>query len=355
MASDQPEILFDRKGHWGLVTLNRPKALNALTKGMVEAFHDHLIEWEGLPSLKAVLVRGAGDRAYCAGGDVRWVVETAKDDIEEAASFFHSEYRNNIAFHHFPKPIVSLIDGVVMGGGVGISVHGDFRVAGDKTLFAMPETGIGLFPDVGGGYFLPRLRDGLGFYLALTGVRAGPSDCMVAGIATHYVSSDQTETLVSELMKLPLGGHAHSEIEEVLDRLAGDPGPSELNDIRSAVNETFVGHKTFDDLITGLKNRGGEFAETTLETLSRMSPTSLKVTFEQLSRGHGLDFNDVMRMEYRIVRRMLTGHDFAEGVRAQLIDKDRNPKWSPADLGAVSDAEVQKYFADLGGAELEIH
>ncbi|MEO1015685.1 MAG: enoyl-CoA hydratase/isomerase family protein [Pseudomonadota bacterium] len=354
MSEATDEILFEKVGHWGVITLNRPQALNALTVDMVKAFHAHLSQWDGQPSVKAVLVKGAGDRAFCAGGDVRWVVETARRDADAAAIFFREEYRNNSALHHFPKPCVALIDGVVMGGGVGVSVHGDFRVAGDKTLFAMPETGIGLFPDVGGGYFMPRLRDGLGLYYALTGERAGAADCMAAGIATHYVPTPERVALEKALMDLPLGAHPHSEIEETLDQFAGDPGDATLNDIRPAIAETFQGHERIEDLIAGLEARGGEFAGTVLKTLSRMSPTSLKLTFEQMRRGHALDFDDVMRMEFRMVRRVLGGHDFFEGVRAQLIDKDKTPTWSPPTLEGVDDAAISAYFEPLGEDELTL-
>lgn len=352
MVDSDVEILFETTGPWGVVTLNRPKALNALTLPMVEAFHRHLIQWEAHPSVKAVLVKGAGDRAFCAGGDVRWVHETARHDPAAAARFFHAEYRNNAALKHLPKPVVALIDGVVMGGGVGVSVHGSFRVAGDKTLFAMPETGIGLFPDVGGGYFLPRLRDGLGLWYALTGARAGAADCMASGVSTHYCPTAEHARLERTLLDLPLGAHPHGQIEAVLDSFAGDPGPAVVNDLREAIAATFTGHDTLDGLVGALEARGGDFAETTLKTLSRMSPTSLRLTFEQMKRGHGLGFDDVMRMEYRLVQRVLAGHDFFEGVRAVLIDKDQMPKWSPASLAKVSEADIAAHFAPLDDAEL---
>ena len=180
-------------------------------------------------SVGAVLIKGAGEKAFCAGGDIRWLHDTAKKDPKHACEFFHEEYRLNALIHHFEKPYVALIDGVVMGGGVGLSVHGDFRVAGDRTLFAMPETGIGLFPDVGGGHFLPRLHDGLGLYYALTGTRAKAADCMAAGIATHYVPSEKPANS-RELLSLSFGGHARADIEAVLDAHADDPGAAPVND-----------------------------------------------------------------------------------------------------------------------------
>lgn len=352
MAAD---ILFDRIGTWGVVTLNRPEALNALTVDMVVSFRRQLLAWQDDGAVKAVLVKGAGEKAFCAGGDIRWMHDTAKKDPKAASVFFFEEYRNNAVIHHYSKPYVALIDGIVMGGGVGISIHGDFRIAGDRTLFAMPETAIGLFPDVGGGYFMPRLHDGLGLYYALTGDRAKAADCMAAGIATHYTPTDKMVALETALLDLPLtGSHAHADIEAALDAFASDPGHAEMNDRRPAIAETFQGHARLDDLMAALRARGGEFARATLSTLSKMSPTSLKLTFAQMTRGRNLDFDHVMKMEYRLASRVMQGRDFFEGVRAQIIDKDRNPKWSPATLDGVSDVDIDAYFAPLGEGELTL-
>lgn len=349
------DILFQRTGAWGIVTLNRPQALNALTVDMVASLRHQLLDWEDDGSVKAVLVKGAGDKAFCAGGDIRWMHDTAKQSPEAASAFFLEEYRVNALIHHYSKPYVSLIDGIVMGGGVGVSVHGDFRIAGDRTLFAMPETAIGLIPDVGGGYFLPRLHDGLGLYYALTGARANAADSMATGIATHYTPTDKMVALEAVLLDMPLTGtHAHADIEAVLDRFAGDPGHAEVNDRRSAIAETFLGHKRLDDLIAALQARGGEFAEATLVTLSKMSPTSMKLTFAQMARGRSLDFDSVLKMECRITSRIMTCKDFFEGVRAQIVDKDRAPKWSPATLAEVSDADIEAYFEPLGDRELKL-
>ncbi|MAW78648.1 MAG: enoyl-CoA hydratase [Parvularcula sp.] len=347
------DILFDETGDWGVITLNREKALNALNWDMVKAMRTQLTQWAGARSpVKAVLVKGEGEKAFCAGGDIRWLHETAKEDPAYASEFFREEYRNNSLIYHFPKPYVALIDGIVMGGGVGISVHGDFRVAGDATLFAMPETGIGLFPDVGGGHFMPRLHDGLGLYYALTGARAKAADCMAAGVATHYAPGDKYEELEKALLGTKLGGHAHADIETVLDIYAGDPGHAPVNDIREPISRLFQGHETLDALMTALRNDASDFAKETLATLDKMSPTSMRLTFEQMKRGHELDFDDVMKMEFRMVRRVMEGHDFFEGVRAQVIDKDRNPKWSPASLAEVGDADIAHYFEPLGDEEL---
>lgn len=346
------EIEFSKAGDWGVVTLNRPEALNALTWDMVKRLRAQLLEWERSPAVKAVLVRGAGEKAFCAGGDIRWLYDNARKDPAGACEFFREEYRLNALIHHFTKPYVALIDGIVMGGGVGISVHGDFRVAGDRTLFAMPETGIGLFPDVGGGHFLPRLHDGLGLYYGLTGARAKAADCMAAGVATHYCRSEELHALTRELLGMPLGGHPHADIEAVLDGYAGDPGEAHINQIRPALKALFEGHNSFDRFHAALNADGHDVAGDMLRILARMSPTSLKLTFEQLRRGALLDFDDCMKMEFRMVRRVMEGHDFYEGVRAAIIDKDKNPRWSPAALEGVREADIERYFDPLGAEDL---
>lgn len=348
------EILFDRAGAWGVVTLNRPQALNALTWGMVKAFRTKLDEWANDSGVSAVLVKGAGEKAFCAGGDIRWLHDEAKKDSAHASEFFRDEYENNAAIYHFPKPYVALIDGVVMGGGVGVSVHGDFRVAGDRTLFAMPETGIGLFPDVGGGHFMPRLGGGLGLYLALTGARAKAADCVYAGVATHYAPTEKMPALEAALTGADLAGDACAAIAHILDAYAEDASAPTLDDHREAVDRHFTGKASFDDILASLKDDDSNFAADALKTLGRMSPTSLRVTFEQMTRGRDLDFDEVMKMEFRIVRRVMEGHDFFEGVRAQIIDKDRNPQWRPAALAEVSDADTAAYFEGLGDAELQL-
>ncbi len=346
------EILFDRRGEWGVVTLSRPDALNALTWDMVKRLRAQLLEWERSAAVKAVLIKGAGEKAFCAGGDIRWLYDNARRDPAGACEFFREEYRLNALIHHYTKPYVALIDGIVMGGGVGVSVHGDFRVAGDRTLFAMPETGIGLFPDVGGGHFLPRLHDGLGLYYGLTGARAKAADCMAAGVATHYCKTEETPVLERELLGLSFGGHPHADIEAVLDGFAGDPGEAHVNQIRPALKKLFAGHDSFDAFHAALTTDGHDVAGDMLRIFARMSPTSLKLTFEQLRRGALLDFDDCMKMEFRMVRRVMEGPDFFEGVRAAIIDKDKAPRWSPVTVEGVSGADIARYFEPLGSAEL---
>ena len=346
------EIFFAEKNGWGIIALDRPKALNALTRGMITAFHKQLTLWAVDSSIHAVMIKGAGDRAFCAGGDIRWLHDTAKEDPALASEFFREEYINNVAIYHFPKPFVALIDGIVMGGGVGVSVHGDFRVAGDNTLFAMPETGIGLFPDVGGGHFMPRLEDGLGLYYALTGARAKAADCVASGIATHYTPTDQFGALESDLLAAEIENDASSIINSVLDKHNVHPGRADIDDVRPAISSFFAKAESLEQLLDAFQKDDSEFAVKILEVLSRMSPTSMAITFEQMKRGKSLSFNEVMQMEFRIVCRILEGKDFFEGVRAQILDKDRNPQWVPSRLIDVSEEDVLNYFENLGGSEL---
>ena len=346
------KILFSRQGDWGVVTLNNDAALNALDWDMVKAMRAQLSTWADDTAVKAVLVNAVGEKAFCAGGDIRWLHVTAKKDPGYACEFFREEYRNNVLIHHFSKPYVAMIDGIVMGGGVGISMHGDYRVAGDRTLFAMPETGIGLFPDVGGGFFLPQLKDGLGAFYGLTGARAKAADCVAAGIATHYTPSDQYDDLEKALLAANLNGNAKVTIDSVLRQFAGDAGVAPVEGQKALIAQHFANFSTLQSLIHGLQVDGGDFAQAQLKTLGRMSPTSLLLTVEQLRRGSDLSFDDVMKMEFRMVRRVMDGPDFFEGVRAQIIDKDRNPKWTPAAIDDVSDGVIDSYFATLGDHEL---
>lgn len=354
MSDTEKEILFEQQGDWGIITLNRPRALNALNGPMVRAFRDQLNSWAGDDTVKAVMVRGAGEKAFCAGGDIRWLSETAKTDPGQATQFFADEYRNNAAIFHFPKPYVALINGIVMGGGVGVSVHGNYRIAGDRTLFAMPETGIGLFPDVGGGYFLPRLKDGLGLFYALTGARAGPADAVAAEIATHYVPGDDYAKAASDLLGADLGSDAAGGIDAVLARYSTQAPAAEIDLMRPHIVQLFDGFETLAALIANLKATDTDFARDIEQTLSRMSPTSLKLTFEQMKRGRQLSFDDVMRMELRMVKRVMERRDFHEGVRAVILDKDNKPSWSPAALGEVRDDAIASYFEPLGDLELDL-
>jgi len=343
--SAKDDIQFDVRGRAGFVTLNRPRALNSLTLPMIETMDARLTAWATDPGIDVVVVRGAGDRAFCAGGDVRAIWRAGKDGDPLTRDFFRAEYRLNRRIKTYPKPYVALIDGVTMGGGVGVSVHGSHRVATEHTIFAMPETRIGLFPDVGGSHFLPRLEGKLGLYLGLTGVRLKAADARFAGVATHYVDSAQLPDVEAALAE------SGSDVNATLAGHTSDPGPAPLATYRAAIDRCFAG-VTVEGIIAALEDEGGAWAEEALEALRVASPTSLKITVEELRRGAKLDFDASMSMEFRLSQACLARHDSYEGIRAALIDKDNAPNWQPADLADVSAELVAAHFAPLPDGDL---
>jgi enoyl-CoA hydratase len=334
------EVLFERRDAVGLITLNRPKALNALTHGMAVAMKAQLDLWARDDAVKTVVVQGAGDRAFCAGGDIRSLYESGKTGTPYAREFYRDEYILDAAIKHYPKPYVALISGIVMGGGVGVSVNGSHRIADETTTFAMPETGIGLFPDVGGSYFLPRCSGELGMYLAMTGTRLKTEDAVLAGIATHFVPRTKREALLTALEQGVSPAAAIAKVAET-------PGAAPLEMLRFQIDRCFAEHSV-ELILAWLEMDGSDWARQTIQTMAGKSPTSLKLAFRQLREGAKQEFDDCMRMEFRMVNRVIDGHDFYEGVRATIIDKDGAPKWKPDTLAAVSDADIDKYFAPLG-------
>lgn len=337
------EILFDRHGALAEATLNRPGALNALTLGMIRRLGPRLKDWAEDASVAAVLIKGAGDRAFCAGGDLRAFWDSRDGDRRPAGDFFREEYRLNRQIFRFPKPYIAIIDGIVMGGGVGLSAHGRYRVATERTRFAMPETGIGLFPDVGGSYFLPRLAGELGLYLGLTGRRLDAADCLYSGIATHYVKAAALPALDVALSGALGVDSADAVVADILDRAASDPGPSALAADREAIDRCFA-QESVEAILAALEAEGSDWAARTLQRLRACSPTSLKLTFRQIRAGADLNFDAAMVMEFRLSQACLAGHDFLEGVRAVVIDKDMEPEWDPATLAGVDEAMVAACF-----------
>ncbi|HEX3652756.1 MAG TPA: enoyl-CoA hydratase/isomerase family protein [Rhizomicrobium sp.] len=340
------EVLFERRGAVGLITLNRPKALNALTHAMCIAMKAQLDGWAGDERMKTIVIRGTGERAFCAGGDIRALYEAGKRDPSSALDFYRDEYRLNATIKHYPKPYVALLHGIVMGGGVGVSVHGSHRVADQSVVFAMPETGIGMFPDVGGSYFLPRLPGEIGMYVALTGERLKAADPLYAGVTTHLVPSHQTETLLSALEE-------GTNPDLVLQSFAESPGETPLADLRESIDRIFS-EGSADGILIALDGNESEWGKTVAATIRKKSPISSKVTFRQLRQGRHLSFDDCMRMEFRMVSHVMRGHDFYEGVRAAIIDKDGAPRWRPNTLAEASDAAVDEYFRSLAGNELHV-
>ena len=347
------EILFERRGAAGLVTLNRPKALNAVTHGMVIALRAQLGVWADDPAITRVVITGAGERAFSAGGDIRALYDLGQAERHaEALQFWRDEYPLNAAIKNYRKPYVALIDGIVMGGGVGVSVHGSHRVAGDRFAFAMPEVGIGFFPDVGATWFLPRLPGELGTYCALTGERFNAADAVAAGIATHRIPTARFPALLDALT-------GTVSVDAVLAAFAEPAGDGPIMHRKAAINRLFKGNRV-EDILAALDREAAfgqgdaDFAGKTANTLRAKSPLSLKLALAQVRRGKACDFETCMRMEFRIVSRVIHGHDFYEGVRAVIVDKDNKPRWHPASLAEVSDDEVERHFAPLGADELAL-
>jgi enoyl-CoA hydratase len=342
------DVLFEKRGRVGLITLNRPKALNALTLDMVDAMQTQLKAWRTDETVELVVVRGAGDRAFCAGGDIRALHDSGKAGTPYVIDFYEREYKLNTHIKRYPKPYIALINGIVMGGGVGVSVHGRHRVCGENTVFAMPETGIGLFPDVGGTFFLPRLSGELGMYLGLTGARMDIHDAKYAGIATHVVPARQHEELIGALAE---GGEAY---EKTLARFAIAPANvCRIAGVQPLIDRHFA-HGSVEAIVASLEGDSSLFAAETLKTLKTKSPISLKVTFRQLREGRQNGFEECMRLEFRLTNRFMRGHDFYEGVRAVIIEKDNAPKWRPATLADVKTEDVLAYFAALPDGDLQL-
>jgi enoyl-CoA hydratase len=352
--STDAEIRLARRGGLVVVTLNRPRALNALSLPMCRTLSAGLASWQADPEIHAVLIKGAGERAFCAGGDIRWLYGVlTSEGVAAAVRFYAVEYPMNARLHHFTKPYVALLDGITMGGGVGVSVHGSHRVATERTLFAMPETGIGLFPDVGATYVLPRLAGALGIYLGLTGARLGAADCLAAGIATQHVPAARLVALEDALAGADLSVDAFAAVNRVLAEFQTDPGAAELPGWRERIDQSY-GQSRLEEVMEALAGEPSGWGRAQLAELGRKSPTSLAVIFRQLQTGHTLDFNAAMRLEYRLVHRFMAGHDFSEGVRALIIDKDNRPRWRPGQLSEVTPDDVAAYFAPLADGELAL-
>ena len=334
------DIRFERHGRLGVAILDRQQALNALTHAMVRELSLQLARWRADEEIGAVLVKAAPGRAFCAGGDIVAVTGLLRDGgVAAALPFFRDEYRLNWRIHTYPKPYVALIDGVTMGGGVGISVHGDFRIATERTLFAMPETGIGFFPDVGATWFLPRCPGAVGMYLGLTGARLRGSDCVDAGLATHAVAAEEVAAIERALVDRAAAGDPHEAIAELLAGREPLLQESALRSVRATIDRCFAAD-SLGGVLALLAGEPGGFGAAQLAELRTKSPFSLALTFAQLRRGRDMAIEEGLRLEYRMVHGVLSGHDFVEGVRAQLIAKDRNPQWRPASLEEVTDAAI---------------
>jgi len=337
-----PGVIARKDANAGRLTLNRPEALHALNTAMCVEMIEALMDWREDPSVRSIVIdHAAGTRGFCAGGDIRMLAESGKGDGIDARRFFHTEYRLNHLLQSYPKPVIAIMDGVTMGGGVGISVHGAYRVATERTTFAMPETGIGLFPDVGGSWFLPRLPEPeIGTWLALTGARLKGEEVLSSGIATHFALSAELSRLVPQLCE-----HGPS----ALDRQPADGSP--IVPVPGGLQSLF-GFDTVEGVFAALErgesHDGRNWAHEQLEVLQTKSPQTLKVALRQLREGGvARSFAEAMRMEYRIACRVVHRSDFLEGVRAVIIDKDNAPIWKPATLAAVTPEILDSIFAPL--------
>ena len=344
MQEAEPHILFETRDALGLITLNRPKALNALTHGMCIGMHKMLLAWEQDRAIAVVAIRGAGPRAFCAGGDIRAMADSSVDKTPAAANFLRDEYRLNALIGAFSKPYIALTHGVAMGGGAGVSVHAPFRLADEDLVFAMPETGIGFVPDIGASFFLSRCPGETGMYLALTGTHIGLGDALALGLMTHRVAASDHEELTARLAV----GEAP---DKVIAAFVSAAPLSPMAEHRSSIDRIFAAHSV-EAVLERLDRDGSDFAAATARTIRGRSPTSLKLAFQLMRRGKGLSRKECLKMEYRVGSRTVMGHDFREGVRALLRDKDGRPRWEPSALAAVTDQNVAGYFEPLGAREL---
>ncbi len=334
---ENEDVLVKIDGSVGRITLNRPKAINSLTHPMVTRIGAALTAWQDDDAVGCVIVDGAGERGLCAGGDVVAIYHSAKADGAEARQFWHDEYLVNAQIGRYPKPYVAIMDGITMGGGVGISAHGSVRIATDTTKMAMPEVGIGFIPDVGGTYLLARTPGLLGLHAALSGAPFTGADAIAMGFADHFVPHERLEAfLATATTDGPVAAvAAHAQ----------EPPPSPLLAQRDWIDECYAGD-TVPDILAALGDRGGDQAAKAAELISSRSPVALAVTLEAVRRAGTLtSLEDVLRQEFRTSCASLRSHDLVEGIRAQLIDKDRNPKWSPPSSEAVTTADVEAYFA----------
>lgn len=347
MADD---ILFEKNDRCGVITLNRPRSLNAIDYDMIAALERHYADCTADPHIYAVILQSASQRAFCSGGDIRALYEMRQaGELAKILELYGTEYQHNWTLDRFLKPHVALIDGLVYGGGVGISLYGTHRVAGEGYKFAMPEAGIGFFPDIGASWFLPRLKGRTGLYLALTGRPIGPADACELGLVTHCIGAEHYPAIRDALA-------VAEPIDPLLDGFHADPGSGELARMQPAIDRLFDA----DSVLGVLRNLEGETGETAdwakaaATDIRAKSPTGLCVAFEQMRRGGELSLDEALKLEFAIARRFLEGEEFYEGVRAAIIDKDARPRWSPARLEDVDPEIVQAFFEPLQDAALEL-
>lgn len=342
------EIIFEelpgKDGNLGLITLNRQNVLNALNHDMFIALDEQLKDWEKNQNIKAVVIRAAEGRAFCAGGDIRAAYEKRFSNDPTLTNFFHDEYKMNSRIHHFPKPYIALLDGITMGGGVGISIHGSHRVATERLIFALPETGIGFYPDVGTTYCLARFPHKIGYYLGLTGMKISYADCFAVGIVQEVVARESLSKIVTALAEASLPNK--ETVTKILKSFNVTASHSELIEHKAEIESCFS-KNTVEEILHALENHPSEWCHKTAAIIKTKSPTSLKVTLRAIQQAEKLNFDESMKIEYRLTCHFLQGHDFFEGIRAVIIDKDQKPQWKPAKIEDVTEPDVTNYFSPL--------
>jgi len=339
----QAELLCEIQGHAGVITLNRPDVLNSLNLSMLAAMHRQLRDWSANEQVRVVVVRGAGTKAFCAGGDVRAVYDARGND-EFMDRVYRIEYELDEYISRYPKPYVALMSGYTMGGGCGISIHGKYRVVTDTTVIAMPEVAIGLFPDIAGSHFLSRCPGATGLFLGLTGARIGGWDALFLGLADYWVTDESYDRLIALLA-------CACDVEQALAQLAMPPQGSRVDSLRQEIDRCFD-RDTVADIVAALKTEPGDWAREAERAMLAASPTSLEITFRAIREGRCKSLRECLVTDFRVAQRLMKQGDYFEGVRALIIDKDRNPKWSPPSLAAVDRQAIDRCFAPLPSNEL---
>lgn len=337
------EELTGKGGDVGLITLNRPQSLNALNHGMIVALYHQLTAWQSAKHIKAVMICAAPGRAFCAGGDLRLTYERCLINDPAKYIFFEDEYRLNRLIFHYPKPYIAYLNGINMGGGVGISIHGSHRIGTEQLLFAMPETGIGFYPDVGGTYFLPRLRGFLGRYLGLTGMRLKIDDCLALGLVHQKIHQACFPELLTAICNAPFRSNSTHEVTAIIDQFKLPGADKNILNHQAALDQCFA-HSEIEDIMAALASVNDKVCQEALVLLQKKSPTSLKVTLKALIKGKVLNFDACMTQEFAITSHFLQNHDFMEGIRAIIIDKDQKPLWEPSKLSDVNEAMINAFF-----------
>lgn len=345
--SEEPEVLFEQDGFLGRITLNRPKAINALTHTMARQMDETLRQWEHDESVRAVVVMGAGDRGLCAGGDIRSIYDDTKAGGTATDDFWADEYRLDLLIDEYPKPYIAIMDGLVMGGGVGISAHGSHRIVTERSKIAMPECGIGFVPDVGGTFILSRSPGSYGIHAAITAMQMHAADAIANGFADHYIPIADIPAFLGRIAE-------DGDVEAALEASAATPDPGQLAEIDDELGSCYEA-STVAQIVRRLDDVDGELASAAARAIRGMSPVSVEVALASIQRAK--DFStlaEALNQEYRVSTHSLRHGDFIEGIRAQIIDKDRQPKWNPPTLDDVRHEEVEAYFAPIGDRELNL-